>query len=80
MEVYCLYLEEGFWSIENRLISKAVAIDVDKSDNIYVLDQEKNEIQVFKPTEFTDLVHEALYLYQSGRYEKSKEPCKKLFK
>lgn len=48
------------------LFQKAVAIDVDKSDNIYVLDQEKNEIQVFKPTEFTDLVHEALYLYQSG--------------
>lgn len=60
------------------LFQKAVAIDVDKSDNIYVLDQEKNEIQVFKPTEFTDLVHEALYLYQSGRYEKSKEPLQEV--
>lgn len=60
------------------LFQKAVAIAVDKSDNIYVLDQEKNEIQVFKTTEFTDLVHEALYLYQSGRYTESKEPLTKI--
>ena len=60
------------------LFQKAVAIDVDKSDNIYVLDQEKNEIQVFKSTEFTDLVHEALYLFQSGRYQESKGPLQKV--
>lgn len=60
------------------LFQKAVAIDVDENDNVYVLDQEKNEIQIFKPTEFTDLVHEALYLYQSGKYDKSKEPLLKV--
>ncbi|MBZ4671507.1 MAG: pgl1 [Oscillospiraceae bacterium] len=56
------------------LFKKASAIDVDQNDNIYVLDSEKNEIQVYQPTEFTDLVHKALYLYQSGKYTESKEP------
>lgn len=56
------------------LFQKAVAIGVDRSGYLYILDQEKNEIQIFKPTEFTNLVHEALYLYQNGKYTKSKEP------
>lgn len=62
------------------LFQKAVAIDVDSANRLYVLDQEKNEIQVFKPTEFTDLVHEALYLYQDGKYTKSKEPLEEVLK
>jgi hypothetical protein len=62
------------------LFQKAVAIDVDNANRLYVLDQEKNEIQVFKPTEFTDLVHEALYLYQDGKYTKSKEPLEEVLK
>lgn len=60
------------------LFDKAVAIDVDRSNNLYVLDQEKNEIQVFQTTEFTDLVHEALSLYQNGKYTDSKEPLSQI--
>lgn len=60
------------------LFQRAVAIGVDKSNNLYVLDQEKNEIQIFKTTEFTDLVHEALQLYQNGKYTESKEPLSKI--
>jgi DNA-binding beta-propeller fold protein YncE len=60
------------------LFDKAVAIDVDRSNNLYVLDQEKNEIQVFQTTEFTDLVHEALYLYQNGKYTDSKGPLSQI--
>ncbi len=62
------------------LFQKAVAIDVDNENRLYVLDQEKNEIQVFKTTEFTDLVHEALSLYQNGKYTKSKEPLEEVLK
>ncbi|MFV0343288.1 MAG: YIP1 family protein [Anaerocolumna sp.] len=62
------------------LFQKPVAIDVDQNNRIYVLDQEKNEIQVFEPTEFTDLVHQALYLYQDGKYTKSKEPLVEVLK
>jgi tetratricopeptide (TPR) repeat protein len=60
------------------LFQRAIAIGVDRSNNLYVLDQEKNEIQVFQTTEFTDLVHEALSLYQNGKYTESKEPLSKI--
>ncbi len=60
------------------LFQKAVAVGVDQRNRVYVLDQEKNEIQVFQTTEFTDLVHEALMLYQDGKYTESKEPLTKI--
>ena len=52
----------------------AASIQTDKNDRIYVLDTDKNQIQVYEPTEFTNLLHEALYLYSKGRYTESKEP------
>jgi len=54
------------------------AIDVDASDHIYILDSDKCQIQIFKPTEFTNLLHEALYLYSKGRYTESKEPLQQV--
>jgi len=62
------------------LFNKASAIGVDRKNRIFVLDSEKNEIQIFEPTEFTDLVHEALTLYQNGRYTESKEPLYEVIK
>lgn len=56
------------------LCSKVEAIAVDRDDNIYLLDSDKRQIHVFSPTEFTDYLHNALYLYTKGRYEESKEP------
>lgn len=56
------------------LFSKISAITLDERNYIYALDPEKGQIQVFQPTEFADLVHTALTLYQNGDYEKSKEP------
>lgn len=60
------------------LSKKVEAIGVDSSDFIYLLDSDMNQIQVFEPTEFTDLLHEALYLYSKGRYTESKEPLEKI--
>lgn len=56
------------------LSSIAASIQTDKNDRIYVLDTDKNQIQVYQPTEFTNLLHEALYLYSKGRYTESKAP------
>ncbi len=53
-------------------------IQVDANDNIYVLDQDRSQIQVYVPSEFTALLHEALYLYSKGRYTESKEPLEKV--
>lgn len=41
---------------------------VDSRGWLYVLDNQRNDIQVFRPTEFANLVHEASQLYYLGRY------------
>lgn len=56
------------------LCSKVEAIAVDKKDRIYLLDSDKKQINVYEPTEFTNLLHQALELYANGRYEESMEP------
>ncbi len=56
------------------LCSLVSAISVDDEDRIYILDADKAQIQVYSPTEFTVLLHEALNLYSDGRYTESKEP------
>ena len=56
------------------LSSMVSGIAIDTSDRIYVLDADKCQIQVYAPTEFTNLLHQALYLYSKGRYTESKEP------
>lgn len=55
-------------------------IAVDNQDRIYVLDSDKAQIQVYKPTEFTDLLHNALYLYSKGRYTEAKAPLTEILK
>lgn len=56
------------------LSKNVTGISVDTQDRIYILDSDKNQIQVYEPTEFAGLLHEALYLYSKGRYTESKEP------
>lgn len=60
------------------LCNKVESIAVDDMDRIYLLDSDKKQIHIFKPTEFTNLLHEALYLYSKGRYTESKEPLEKV--
>ncbi len=62
------------------LSTNLVAIDVDKEDRIYVLDTDKNQIQVYEPTEFTNLLHSALNLYSNGKYKDSQEPLEEVLK
>ncbi len=56
------------------LSTTTAGIDVDLNDYVYILDSEKAQIQVYEPSEFTSLLHEALELYSKGRYTESKEP------
>lgn len=60
------------------LCNKVEAIAVDVSDRIYLLDSDKRQVHIFTPTEFTNLLHEALYLFSKGRYTESKEPLEKV--
>lgn len=62
------------------LFNMIAAIDVDANDNIYVLDSGMNQIQIFEPTEFTNLVHKSLELYQRGLYSESMEYLEEVIK
>ena len=60
------------------LCNKVEAIAVDEDDRIYLLDSDKKQIHIFEPTEFTNLLHESLYLFSKGQYTQSKEPLSKV--
>lgn len=60
------------------LSNMVTGIAIDTNDRIYILDSDKCQIQVYEPTEFTNLLHEALYLYSKGRYTESKAPLAKV--
>jgi len=53
--------------------TRASAIDVDSKGNLYILDSINCNIQVFQPTEFINLVHEATSAFNDGEYTKSYE-------
>ncbi|MBO7536471.1 MAG: hypothetical protein J6T34_04975 [Bacilli bacterium] len=55
------------------LFKSASSIAVNSSDDLYVVDDQANSIQVFRKTEFTNNVHQALELYMGGKYTESKE-------
>ena len=60
------------------LSTQVTSIQVDSKDNIYILDSEKKQIQVYEPSEFTQLLHNALYLYSKGHYTESKKPLQQV--
>lgn len=62
------------------LSTKLEAIQIDNEDKIYVLDSDNAWIQIYEPTEFTQLLHEALYLFSKGRYSESKGPLTEVLK
>ena len=55
-------------------------IAIDETDRIYILDSDKAQIQIYQPTEFTNLLHNALYLYSKGRYTEAMEPLTEILK
>ncbi len=62
------------------LSTKVEAIQIGADDKIYVLDSDKAQIQIFEPTEFTNYLHEALYLFSKGRYTESKVPLEEVLR
>lgn len=62
------------------LCTMVSAIGVDNQDRILILDSDKCQIQIFEPTEFTNLLHQALNLYSTGQYTESKEPLEEVLK
>lgn len=55
------------------LFSSASTITLDSNDYIYVMDNTRNNLQIFKPTIYCSLVHKALSLYTSAQYEEAED-------
>lgn len=49
------------------------SIAIDENGYLYVLDYSANSIQIFKPTNFIELVHQAIILQADGYYDEAKE-------
>lgn len=49
-----------------------ISIAADRDGKLYVLDYSTGTITILKPTEFISLVHEAVSLYDAGKYEEAK--------
>ncbi|MBI3970263.1 MAG: hypothetical protein HY332_03140 [Chloroflexi bacterium] len=47
------------------------SLAVGRNGRIYVLDANRNNVQIFRPTEFAQLIHEGSQLYYDGRYEQA---------
>ena len=58
--------------------TRVSALDVDSKGNILILDRINNNIQVFEPTEFIQLVHDATSAYNDGDYAGSYELWRKV--
>ena len=59
---------------QKGLFKSPSGIAVDSKSNIYAIDKSTSSLQVFIPTEFANLVHFAIDLYQEGKYSESLEP------
>jgi tetratricopeptide (TPR) repeat protein len=65
---------------QKGLFASPSGIAVDSKSNIYVIDKQTHALQVFIPTEFADLVHHAIALYQDGKYKESLQPWQEVLK
>lgn len=57
---------------KNGTFKVPISLAVDEAGNLYVLDNSANNVQVFKPTGFINLVHDAIILQADGYYEEAK--------
>ena len=65
-------------SDRSGLFSLAAAIDIDDDGFIYVLDKERGIVQVFYPTDYAALTHEATKILNKGDYAESEEIWKSI--
>jgi len=65
---------------QKGLFKNPTGIAVDSKNNIYAVDETTNALQVFIPTDFASLVHEAIRLYFDGRYTEALGPWQEVLR
>ncbi|NMA94992.1 MAG: tetratricopeptide repeat protein [Clostridiales bacterium] len=61
----------GGKSDQKGMFDFPTSLDVDEEGNIYILDRVLNSVQVFEPTKFISLVHQAVNSYADGNYDEA---------
>lgn len=67
-------------SNQKGLFKSPTGIAIDSKNNIYAIDDTYDALQIFIPTEFADLVHYAIELYQDGKYSESLGPWQEVLR
>ena len=76
-----LFLFSGPDAIGQKgLFKRAKGIAIDSRNNLYAVDEQTGALQIFIPTDFADLVHEAIDLYFDGKYAESLVPWQNVLK
>jgi sugar lactone lactonase YvrE len=76
-----LFLFSGPDAIGQKgLFKQAKGIAVDSRNNLYAVDEGSGALQIFVPTQFAQLVHQAIDLYFDGRYAESLQPWQEVLK
>lgn len=76
-----LFIFSGHDSIGQKgLFNNPGGIGVDSKNNLYVVDRKNSNLQLFSPTLFSNLIHEAITFYQAGLYKESKGPWEEVLK
>lgn len=65
---------------QKGLFKQAKGIAVDSKNNLYAVDEGSGALQIFVPTDFAQLVHQAIDLYFDGRYAESLLPWQEVLK
>jgi len=65
--------EKGYFGYPTSIVG-------DSDGYLYILDKDRNNVQVFRPTQFAELVHSASELYVDGRYEEAAGPWREVIK
>ena len=64
----------GIAAVERMgVIHQAAGIAMRSDGTLIVSDSRSNTLHVFQPTEFANLVHQAVYLFEEGKYDESAE-------
>ena len=76
-----LFLFSGPDAIGQKgLFKQAKGIAVDSRNNLYAVDEATASLQIFIPTSFANLVHQAIDLYFDGKYGESLTPWQNVLK
>ena len=65
-------LESKLFGHKKGAFTGAISIE-HMGQDLYVLDESKNSVTVFTPTEYGQMIYRATALYQQGEYERSAE-------